>query len=125
MKPASLERGLGSLVVVEIANHQVRRPVHDFADLARANVAQPVVHDACLDIENGAAARARLTKLIFRTEHGRQRRNLGLPVKVPELHIGHPLGHFAHYFNGHDRGAVIAFLQARQIRRLKERRAQQ
>jgi hypothetical protein len=54
--------------------------VHDFADLAGANIAHPIIHDTCLNIEHGAAARARLTKLIFRTEHGRQRRDLGLSI---------------------------------------------
>src|SRR5262249_14942733 len=80
MEPAALEGGLGSLVIVKIAEHQVRRPVHDFTDLTGANVAHPTVHDACLNIKHGAAARTRLTKLIFRTEHGRQRRDLGLSV---------------------------------------------
>src|SRR6516164_3318450 len=80
MKPAALEGDIGSLVVVKIAEHQVWRPVYNFTDLTGANVAHPIIHDARLDIKHGAAARTRLTKLIFRTEHGRQRRDLGLSV---------------------------------------------
>src|SRR6516165_12022431 len=44
MKPAALEGSLGSLVVMEISEHQVRRPVHDFANLAGVNVAHPIIH---------------------------------------------------------------------------------
>ena len=66
MKPAALERGLGALVVVEIAEHQVRRTVHDLADLARRHVAQLIVDDAGLHIEHGATAGAGLAQLVFR-----------------------------------------------------------
>ena len=79
-----------ALVVVEVAEHEVRRPVHDLAHLARVHVAQGLVDHARFDIEHGAAAGAGLAQLVLRAEHGGEGRDLGLAVQVPEAHLGQP-----------------------------------
>jgi hypothetical protein len=55
VEPAALECGRGALVVVEVAQHQVRAAVHDLADLAGPR-RSGVVHHARLHVQHRAPA---------------------------------------------------------------------
>ncbi|MFK4491359.1 hypothetical protein ABIA45_006437 [Bradyrhizobium sp. USDA 336] len=77
-----------------------------------------------LDIEHGLAGGAGLAELILRSQHGRERRDLGLAVEIPELDRGQTALQFEQHLHRHDRGAVIALLQGRQIGLVEVRRAQ-
>ena len=56
VEPVALERGRGACVIVEIADHQMRRPVNDLTDHAGRHVAHDVVDDPGFDIQDGASA---------------------------------------------------------------------
>ena len=113
MEPAAAERLGRLLLVLVVAGHQMRRAMHDLADLAGLTSRIALVDDARLDIEHGPAAGAGLAQLVLGAEHGGERRDLRLAVEVPEAHLRHAARHFAHDLDRHDRGAVIAFAQAR------------
>ena len=68
-----------------------------------------------LPLYHRAAARAGFAQLIFGAEHRRQRRDLGLAVQVPQAHAGQPRRQLAQHLHRHDRRAVVALAQARQI----------
>ena len=125
MEPAALEGGPRALVVVEIAQHQVRRAVNDLAHLARRHVAHGIVDDPRLDVEHGAPAGARPSQLLLGTQHGRERRDLGLAVEVPQPHLRQARSQLAQHLDRHDRRTVIALGEAPQVGLVEQRRAQQ
>ena len=88
VEPPAAERLGRFLLVLVISEHQMRRAMHDLADLARRDVAHRVVDHARLDVEHGAARRSGLADLIFRPEHGGERGDLRLPVEFHSRTFG-------------------------------------
>ena len=102
VQPAVAER-LGRLGgVVPVAEHRLRRAVHDLADLPGANRAAVVVDDLRLHVQRRAPGRAGLADLVLRPQHGRHRRHLGLAVEVEQPHSRQPLAEFGQHLDGHD-----------------------
>ncbi len=99
--------------------------MHDLADLAGPHILHGRVDDAGLDVEHGFSRRTGLAQLVLRFEHGGERRDLGLAVEVPQPHGRQALLHLAQNLDRHDRRAVVALAQRRQVRRVEQRRAQQ
>ena len=83
MEPVTLKRCQGALIVMKVAQHEVRRSVHDLAHLAHRHVLHQVIDHAGLHVENRFAARAGFAQLVFRAQHGGQRRDFGLAIQVP------------------------------------------
>ncbi len=125
VEPAAGE-GLGRLrLVAEIAGQQLRRAMHDLAHRAARHLVAGIVDDDRLDVQHRLAGGARLADLVLGRQHGRRGRDLRLAIDVPEARTGQALLHLLQYRHRHDRSAVVALLQARQVVRLEERRAQQ
>ena len=99
--------------------------MHDLTDLARRDIDQVVVHDARLHVEHRSPAGAGLAQLVVRPEHGGQRRNLGLPVQIPQAHARQARRQLAQHLDRHDRRAVVALGQAGEPAWVEQRRAQQ
>ena len=73
----------------------------------------------------GRPALPGLRQLLTGAQDGRQRRHLGLPVEVPQLHAGQPPLQLAEHFGGHRRGAVVALAQGGQVGGIEAGVAQQ
>lgn len=124
MKPATGERGRSLDGIVVIAGEQMRRAVHDLADFTDLDVLHRRVDHARLDVEHRLAGRAGLAELVVGPQHGGERCDLGLAVKIPELDVGQAALEFEQDLHRHDRGAVVTFLQCRQVGLVEIRRAQ-
>ena len=125
VKPASLTRRGRALLVLVVPLQKMRRPVDDLADRPRSNRTPGVVHHAGFDVERRVAGRPRLANLVVRLQHGRQRRDLGLSIQVPEPDVREPPAELAEYLDRHDRGTVVSLPQRRQVGLVEQRRTQQ
>ena len=114
VKPAAGERRLGALGVVVVAGGDLRRAVHDLADLTGGDVAQLLIDHARGDVEHGLARRAGLGQLLVGAEGGGERAELGLAVVVPQPQVRQALAEVVDRLDGHDRGAVVALGQRAQ-----------
>ena len=95
MKPAAVERRLGPLVVVPIAEHQMRRAVHDLADLAgRRRRASSGSTTRVSTLSTGRPHEPGLRIWSSGLQHGRERRDLGLAVEIAEPRVRQALRHF-------------------------------
>src|SRR5690606_237885 len=64
VEPVALEGSARAFRVVEVAQHQVGRSVHDFTDFAHRYVVHGVVDHASLHVQHGPAARTRFAQLV-------------------------------------------------------------
>src|SRR3546814_3272057 len=103
----------------------MRAAMDDLANRARRHRSIVVIDDAGFDIERRPARRTKFAQLVLGLEHGRERRQFGLSVEIEQSDAGQARDDFADDFARHDRRAVIAFLQRRQIATIEVGVAQQ
>ena len=121
VEPAVAE-GRGGLVrFVPVAERGVRAAVHDLALDARRHRFVVGIDQPRLDIERGPAGCAKLAMLVLGRQHQRECRHLGLSVEVEQPHARQTSPQFLYHLDRHDRRAVVALLQRRQVAGLEVR----
>src|SRR5690606_13027496 len=107
-----LLRGLG---LVPVALAQLRRAVEDLTLLARLHVVPGRIDDARLDEEGRATGGAGMVRVLLRPQDRAQGAHLRLPERVVEPHPRQRLLQSREDGPGHDRGAVVALCEAREV----------
>jgi hypothetical protein len=101
VKPATRERGVRAFDVVVVPAQQLWRAMHDLAHRADRHVSSKLIHDPRLHIQHSTPRGPRLAQLLLRFQNRCDRRNLCLPIEVPEFHVGEALLQLAEYFDRH------------------------
>ncbi len=125
MEPVTLEAGGRTLRVLEVAQHQMRRAVHDLADFAHGHVFHGIVDHTRFHVEHRLAAGTGFAQLVVRAEHGGQRRDLGLAIQVPQPHGRQARRQLLQHLDRHDGRPVVALGQVVELGGVEQGRAQQ
>ena len=125
MEPPAGERLRGFRRLFPVADHQMRRAVHDFAVRAGRHVVHVRIDDPGLHVQARTPAGGRACIVFLRTQNSSQRRDLGLAITVVGTCGRQPLAQLLQYRDGHDRRAIIDFFQRGQIAGGKIRMPQQ